>query len=61
MKEMPFWLASGPDMTGTAAGIGAARIAGRRERRERKVDVFMVVTEACQRLECVCLKGCGRR
>lgn len=42
MKEMPFWLARGPEMTGTAAGNGAARAAGRRGRRQRKVEVFMV-------------------
>ena len=45
MKEMPFWLASGPEMTGTAAGNGAARVAGRRGRRQRKVEVFMVATK----------------
>ena len=45
MKEMPFWLASGPDLTGTVTGVGAARAAGRRERRERNVEVFMVVTK----------------
>ena len=42
MKEMPSWLARGPEMTATAAGNGAARIAGRRGRRQRKVEVFMV-------------------
>lgn len=44
MKEMPFWLARGPDMMGTVTGVGAARAAGSRERRERKVDIFIVVT-----------------
>lgn len=48
MKEMPFWLARGPKMTGTAAGNGAARAAGRRGRRQRKVEVFMVVTKSVE-------------
>ena len=29
-------------MTGTTAGFGAARAAGRRGRRQRTVDVFMI-------------------
>ena len=44
MKEMPFWLASGPDMMGTMTGVGAARAAGSRERREKKVESLIVVT-----------------
>ena len=51
MKEMPFWLASGPDMTATAAGIGAARAAGSRGKRQRKVEVFMVVMSILRRKE----------
>ncbi len=44
MKEMPSWLTSGPDLTETAAGIGAARAAGRRGRRQRKEEAFMMMT-----------------
>lgn len=43
MNEMPLWLASGPATTGTAAGIGAARIAGRKARKRWRVEGFMVV------------------
>ena len=46
MKEMPFWLRSGPDMTGTATGIGAAREIVKRERKERRAEVFMKVARA---------------
>ena len=51
MKEMPFWLASGPDMTAAAAGIGAARAAGRREKRQMKVEAFMVIMNILRRKE----------
>ena len=47
MKEMPSRLASGPDMTGTTAGFGAARAAGRRGMRQRTFDVFMVAMMPC--------------
>lgn len=57
MKEIPFWLASGPDMTGTAAGIGAARVAERRGMRARKVEVFIAVLEARGRLGYASVRG----
>ena len=50
MKEMPFWLTSGPDVTETAAGIGAARAAGRRGRRQRKEEAFMMATRILSRI-----------
>lgn len=59
MKDMPFWLASGPDMTGTAAGIGTASAVGRRGRRQRKAEVFMVVTKVSRRLERAWLERWG--
>lgn len=46
MKEMPFCLGSGPRVTGTATGIGAAKEAGRRERRGRKAEVLMSMVKA---------------
>ena len=46
MKEMPFCLASGPTMTGTATGVGAARAAGRRERRWRMAEILIVIVKA---------------
>lgn len=52
MKEMPFWLASGPNATGTATGIGTASAAGREERRGRKAEAFIVLGKTSPR-------GCG--
>ena len=51
MKEIPLWLASGPLATGTTAGVGAARAVGRRGRRLRKIEAFMVMMGMLRRIE----------
>ncbi len=57
MKEMPFWLTSGPDLTETAAGIGAARAAGRRGRKQRKGEAFMMAMRISRRNESLLIEG----
>ena len=49
MNDMPFCLGSGPRVTGTATGIGAAKEAGRRERRERKAEVLITNGEGASK------------
>ena len=43
MKEIPSRLASGRIETGTASGIGVAKVAARSVRKEKDMKVFMLV------------------
>lgn len=49
MNDMPFCLGSGPRVTGTATGNGAAKEAGRRERRERNAEVLITNGEGARK------------